>query len=230
MNSSLYHAFHCHSESACDCWFRVDLSGITTCICGCFALGLYYGFYCHPIARSLYIGAISLIFLYFHLLIRLPDFSSHRYHIRRLVLYSALVVFGFVPTMHWAIIASPIERQMFMWKIFGFYLLLGIGVFFYATRFPESRFPGNLIPFSPGNVFALSKVFCLAGKFDYVFSSHQLWHVFITMAILWWHHFATSIFEFRHAGNSCAGGSVFLILKMNLLFLTQSLSFFFRCL
>jgi len=131
-NSALYHTFLCHSDAACDCWFRVDLSGITTCICGCFWIGLYYGFYCQPTWRSVYLLAITCIFVYFHLLIRHPDFSSPRYHVRRLVLYVTLVIFGFVPTLHWALTATDHERATFLWQIITFYILLGLGVIFYA--------------------------------------------------------------------------------------------------
>ena len=45
--SAGYHTFNSHvNEKVAFRWYAVDLYGITVAMMGCYALGLYYGFYC----------------------------------------------------------------------------------------------------------------------------------------------------------------------------------------
>ena len=37
----------------------------------------------------------------------------------------------------------------------------------------------------------------LPGKFDYIGSSHQCWHVIVVIAFLWWHRAGQQLFEYR---------------------------------
>ncbi|KAK6512365.1 hypothetical protein TWF481_001253 [Arthrobotrys musiformis] len=71
---------------------------------------------------------------------------------------------GFVPLVHGAALfgVEKMMKQSGMPYYFLEGLLLAIGAAFYGTRFPESRWPG---------------------KFDIWFSSHQIFHVFVVLAI-----------------------------------------------
>ena len=139
---------------------------------------------------------------------RSSGFESQQYHVRRLFLYISLVIFGFVPTIHWATVSPSSEVSLFLWQILVFYILLGTGVVFYVTKFPESKFPGFSsfsFSFSFSFFFFFFSLFFFfnLGHFDYILSSHQLWHMFVLVGIYWWYTFAIDIFIFRKSNPDC---------------------------
>ena len=102
----------------------------------------------------------------------------------RLIYFVSFTIYGFVPTIHWAVINGlhSDEVKLFLPRIFIFYLAVGLAFTFYIAKFPES---------------------CLPGKFDIFFSSHQWWHAFIWAGLAYWHHTGFIFAEFR-LETSCA--------------------------
>ncbi|KJE95397.1 progestin and adipoQ receptor family member IIIa [Capsaspora owczarzaki ATCC 30864] len=176
--SASFHLFHCHSEDACRRWLRLDLLGISVAVCGCYFTGIYYGFYCLDYFRNMYFALCSVLTLATVSFQLHPNFDTPHWFERRLALYAAIVMFGIVPTMHWAIIygGEAGEVQLFLPKVVIMYLLFLIGVIFYITRFPERSFPGMV---------------------DIFGSSHQWWHVFVLAALLYWHNAGLEVFAYR---------------------------------
>jgi adiponectin receptor len=91
-----------------------------------------------------------------------PNLQGLSYRNFRTAAFVATGLSGFAPVGHglwmygWE--EMWVRSGMPFWLLEG--LIYGIGAFFFATRFPESRWPG---------------------KFDIFFSSHQIFHVLVVM-------------------------------------------------
>lgn len=157
LTSSCYHLFQCHSEGA---WLRllqVDLSGMSALIAGsCYpSLWIVFGNGCHGQTAVVYITAISFICSVGILGPLWPPFNTPRYRRARVIIYSGMGLSSLVPLFHIpfvfpAAIAWPILADVGLSLLF-----FAVGVWFYASKFPEARWPG---------------------KFDVWFHSHTNWH------------------------------------------------------
>lgn len=182
--SAGYHLFNCHSERASRRWLALDLAGISVGLIGCYLPGVHYAFYCLSIWRDIYLIVISILFLVVLLVQTNPQYLSQAWDYRRIVLYMGLVGYGIVPTIHWVYLTGGMATQLvqiFLPKVTVMYLLAVLAFFFYISKMPERYFPG---------------------RFDYVGSSHQLWHIIILMAFLWWHQAGKEILDYR-ISNPC---------------------------
>ena len=174
--STGYHLFNCMSETVLKKWLHLDLGGVAVGLCGCYFPGAYYAFYCERHWQVFYMMLLAMLALVSMFTQLHPEFLSAKWHLRRLFLYSALVFAGVVPVVHWIVNNGGFQAPvvvMFLPRIFIIYVLAVLGGTFYASRFPESRFPG---------------------KVDYIGSSHQWWHALVLLAFIWTHHCAVVIF------------------------------------
>ncbi|KAK6531819.1 hypothetical protein TWF694_002986 [Orbilia ellipsospora] len=163
--SSAYHTMYCHSEDVSYLWLKIDFIGIVTLMIGDFVSGIYFIFYCEPHLQRLYWTMIfTLGFLCFFILLN-PRFQGPRYRKIRIFTFVSTGLSGFAPIIHgvwlFGVEKMMLQSGMPFYIVEGFFLLSG--VVFYATRFPESRWPG---------------------KFDIWFSSHQIFHVLVVLATL----------------------------------------------
>lgn len=143
--------------------FRLDYSGITMLIVGSFIPWIYYGFYCRTIAVTVYISLISLLGI-IALVVSLWDkFSEPTFRPIRAGVFVAMGLSSVVPAAHTLIVDGlyyMFENASLHWLLLmAFFYLSGAAL--YATRFPERFFPG---------------------KCDYIFQSHQLFHIFVVIA------------------------------------------------
>lgn len=115
------------------------------------------------------------------------QFLAPEWAVRRVILYSALVLFGIIPATHWYFLmggwASPAVK-LFMPKLIVMYALGCSGLTFYVSKIPERLFPG---------------------WFDYVGCSHQWWHLIVFCALLWFHDAALQLMKFRINGDCQLG-------------------------
>ena len=51
--STGYHLFRCHSETACNKWLALDLTGISVGLLGCYLPGIHLGFYCLSVSTPI---------------------------------------------------------------------------------------------------------------------------------------------------------------------------------
>eukprot|EP00242_Pyramimonas_sp_CCMP2087_P006629 CAMPEP_0198215968 /NCGR_PEP_ID=MMETSP1445-20131203/53860_1 /TAXON_ID=36898 /ORGANISM="Pyramimonas sp., Strain CCMP2087" /LENGTH=321 /DNA_ID=CAMNT_0043891949 /DNA_START=83 /DNA_END=1046 /DNA_ORIENTATION=- len=144
-----------------------DMLGIVACILGSFYSGLWVGFRCHPPHAHAYMGGITLLAAPLIAIVAVP-------RLRRNCLLSypvfAFVIFsGLVPTYQFALMmrADAEDRSMsnyvIVWSLLAMFACYALGMLVFTTRFPECFFPG---------------------KFDYVFASHQFWHLMVMLAFL----------------------------------------------
>ncbi|KAK3590940.1 hypothetical protein CHS0354_034511 [Potamilus streckersoni] len=182
--STGFHIFGCHSERASKRWLAVDLAGILIGVIGCYLPAVHYAFYCLSIWRDIYLICItvlslSTLFVQFH-----PRYFSNTWFKQRIAIYFGLVAYGVIPTTHWIYLSGGFSEkivQMFVPKVVTMYLLGALAFAFYISKFPERFFPG---------------------RFNYVGSSHQLWHIGMVVAFYWMNKTVCDIFTYRYS-TSC---------------------------
>ena len=130
-------------------------------------LGIYYAFWCYPSVCAIYMATV-VGFIGCGVVFR-DKMNKDEHIIFRLVYFISFTLYGFVPSFHWAVMNGfdSDEVKIFLPRIIIFYLFLLLAFAFYIAKFPESVRPG---------------------KFDIYGSSHQWWHVFISLGLAYWHH------------------------------------------
>jgi len=156
--SAVYHLFSAHSERVHDLVVKMDFLGIIFVIASSFVMSIWYGFYCQPFVRNLYlvfclsIDGIMLVTPFLEL-----DLTLRR------SIYVASVCFGVVPLSHLIYLYGfnpVVVRLATMMSIYGLAFL------FYITKFPERVYPHT---------------------FDVFGASHQIWHVILDVAFIYFY-------------------------------------------
>lgn len=184
-SSTVYHIILPVSQRTSEIALNCDMGGIALCIVTIFAVGLHYAYWCHEDLGHMYlciVGVLSVV------LVVLPNVQAfqrlHRHAIP--FLYFGFVVFALVPLVHWVILVGgpfSVLGQLWFFRILSAGISLMVGFFFWATRFPESKWPG---------------------KFDFFCQSHQIWHIFVFVSICFFYDAMTRFAEFR-IEHSCGG-------------------------
>ena len=162
--SATYHTLMNHTNLS-HLMLRVDYVGILTLILGSFFSGIYVGFYCEPTLRYTYWTMIITLSITTSTLVLHPQLQGLKYRNLRTHAFIATGLSGFAPIIHGIYLYGWDEMwiRSGMPYYFAEGLVYGTGAFFFATRIPESIWPG---------------------KFDIWFSSHQIFHVFVVLACL----------------------------------------------
>jgi len=133
-----------------------------------YTTGIYYAFWCQPVARNTY---MTVSFAYFLLALAVqssPKSISEKFQELRMFFFVSWGCFGFIPTTHWVWqnggFTAPYVLD-FVTQIAGIYMIIAAALVVYVTKVPEKWFPG-----------------CV----DYIGSSHQLWHVLVFFALWYW--------------------------------------------
>eukprot|EP01023_Acetabularia_acetabulum_P042490 TRINITY_DN4204_c0_g1_i4.p2 TRINITY_DN4204_c0_g1~~TRINITY_DN4204_c0_g1_i4.p2 ORF type:complete len:167 (-),score=22.02 TRINITY_DN4204_c0_g1_i4:145-645(-) len=114
----------------------------------------------------------------------LDKFQSQEYHTFRATLFAALGAWGVVPLVHQVFLNFHVWqiRQVQMYELcMGISYLLGAAV--YALRIPERWYPG---------------------KFDILFHSHQIFHVFVVLGACIHFKAGMLMMQWRDASGGCA--------------------------
>jgi adiponectin receptor len=182
MGSAIYHLF----GTANAAWAKVlgtfDFIGITSLIVGSFVPILYYGFYEHRRYRAAYIGAMCALGSVLFVLALTPLFHDERYRKLRTALFTGLGMSGVVPITHMLFHVDSHLAHMIVIGTSATGISYLCGTLFYLTRFPEVARPG---------------------KFDLVFSSHNIWHMMVVVAALVHYAFVLKLW---HETSSMLGG------------------------
>ncbi|BGP52915.1 hypothetical protein JCM8202_003997 [Rhodotorula sphaerocarpa] len=184
--SASYHTLIAHSERVAVAWNRLDYVGIVVLISGTFVPLVHYGFYCDRHLRNTYIALIYTFSAATAATVLAPHARTPEYRRFRTWIFIALGLSAVFPVGH-AIVRYGLEdaatRISLFWLATGGALYIG-GALLYAERCPER--------FSPGT-------------FDFLCSSHQIFHVLILLAA--WAHWSaiTEGFRYWHGerGGSC---------------------------
>jgi len=154
--SAMFHLFNCIDCSYHKKLRTLDFGGIAANILGISWPTAYYAFYCSPAISASYILGTVLIT---PLLLVMPFIKT--FHERVFLRLAIYIIFAGIPAycgLHLLFLEglnSPLISLLFI-PISMAYLFFGSGMLLYATRYPERLFPG---------------------MFDFLGTSHQLWHV-----------------------------------------------------
>jgi len=181
-----FHLFGCHSAHVCLLCGRLDYTGIAVLITGSYLPWVYYNFYCEPTTKLVYMGTIFVMGVLCSCVSFSKQFQLPKYRSFRGMLFASFGMTGIFPFLHalyqngWQ--HSMENGQMHLLLLMG--LLYGIGVSFFITRFPECVWPG---------------------KFDLLFHSHQIFHIFVVAAALCQAYALSNLRAVRlQLGDNCA--------------------------
>ncbi|KAE8161269.1 mPR-like GPCR protein [Aspergillus tamarii] len=182
--STTYHTLMNHSQKVEQLWLRLDLIGIVVLTLGDFVSGIYMVFWCEPLQRKIYWSMIGILGLITIFIMVSPKFQGQKFRVFRALTFVATGLSGFAPLVHGVKMfgVSQMMKQSGMpyYLIEGGFLLLGALI--YATKFPESRYPG---------------------KFDIYGSSHQLFHILVVFAAVTQLIGILNAFDYNHANRKC---------------------------
>ncbi|KAL3894923.1 MAG: hypothetical protein SGCHY_004992 [Lobulomycetales sp.] len=152
----------------------VFLSGGLVCMCcstlyhlslifASFVPSIYYGFYCAKSLKQVYLSALGFLSLLTSFVLLSGVFVAPRFRGFRIGCFVALALSGIIPSTH----IFFKYGSVYWWGVGGGWLVLmaalylaGVAVF--VTRVPER--------FAPG-------------RFDLIGNSHQIWHLFVMLAM-----------------------------------------------
>lgn len=162
---------------------RLDMLGVVIFILGDLVLGIYMVFWCEPLPRKIYWSIIGLfggltIFMTMH-----PKYQGTKYRLFRALMFVATGLCGVTPLIHGLKVfgLSQMMRKAFPYTMAKAGCLLS-GTAFYATRFPESRYPG---------------------KFD-LWGSHSIFHVLVVCAAVVQLMGYLDAYDYAHANLTCS--------------------------
>jgi adiponectin receptor len=137
----------------------LDYAGISLLICGSFAILTYYAFYCDVFWRRFYLTQTISVSMVGIIGPFLPYWTAPAFRWGRVSVYTTSAIASAVPSLHYLFVYGIPQRiDVLGWLNVAFCYLLGS--FIYGSRMPERFFPGKL---------------------DYLFHSHQIWHVFVVL-------------------------------------------------
>nr|XP_040570507.1 progestin and adipoQ receptor family member 3-like [Lepeophtheirus salmonis] len=185
--SALFHVFSCHSKSVSQNCLSLDLLGISLCLLSTYLSGIYYAFYCDLFWRNFYLTTVGGIFIIASAAQLWPKITQDEYAFYRIGLFTLWALYGFLPTIHWAYLKGINDMMVYalLPRIFLMYGICGLALFFYVSKMPERCLPPGIV--------------------DIIGHSHQWWHAFIFLALLFWHNTG---FNFRILRNKNGCSSV----------------------
>ena len=175
--SSTCHLLGCQSRAISELIWRFDYAGIAVLICTSFYPIVYYLFLCMPMARNIYLTAITIIGVGAICASLMSSFQGPKYRVFRASLFFGMGFSGIIPGAHIAFLFydDPQVMTVTMLELLmgAFY---GLGALFYATHIPERWMPG---------------------KFDIVGHSHQIFHLLVIAGAFTHYKAATMVMEWR---------------------------------
>ncbi|KAJ7127878.1 hemolysin-III related-domain-containing protein [Mycena epipterygia] len=161
--SSVFHSSLCHSRKVAVFMNRIDYFGILALGTVNFFPTFHYAFFCDPRLRNVYIALMTASGSTGIYMACSPTYATPAYRRARTYTFFACGGVAILPFVHaiWKT-GVPSSSMSFSW--------IGVEIMFYvggALLYSE-RFPENLAP----------------GKFDYIGSSHQIFHVCSMFAVL----------------------------------------------
>jgi len=182
--SSIYHVSIAHSESVAKLTNNLDYSGIVVLIVGSFFPAIYYAFFCDARLQLFYLALIAVSGGGAAYIVLSPEYSKPTHRGARTKVFVALGLSAVLPVSHNLLrhgLHTLRGERGLDWLVASGAMYI-IGALLYANRIPER--------FSPG-------------RFDYVFASHQIFHVLVVLAAL--SHYAAVLTDLHHWHGRKAG-------------------------
>ncbi|KAF2000718.1 HlyIII-domain-containing protein [Amniculicola lignicola CBS 123094] len=159
--SSTYHTLQNHSALVSSTCLLMDFTGILILILSSFLSGVYVGFYESPFHQWLYWGMIVTLITVSCCLVLHPRLQGPLYRTHRTTAFILTALSGFAPVFHGVCLYGWHDAYHYKgvkwWLAEAFWY--GLGATFFSTRWPEKG----------------------SRKFDFVGSSHQIFHVCVAV-------------------------------------------------
>ncbi|KAH7063492.1 hemolysin-III related-domain-containing protein [Macrophomina phaseolina] len=159
--SGIYHTFNAHSDRVAQRFLKLDYLGIALNTVATCVSSTHFGLTAHPKLRSFYITCSLAFACVVFFLVLSPTADGPKAAAWRSILFISLAGSGYIPIVHSVCLEGLKGLSsfplMYTLAMDALYLL---GVFFYLTHLPESRY---------------------AGRFDIWGASHQIFHVFVAL-------------------------------------------------
>lgn len=180
--SSTFHLIGCVSQKYHEILSRFDYGGISLLVTGSCFPPYYYFFYCEVKYCIFYLFFISTFGITTFCLSLTNNFNTPKMRGFRGKLFLIFGICAGIPVIHLKLGGKNLlgydpELRFLYWYLGGITYIIG-GII-YITRFPEIKYPG---------------------KFDYIGSSHQLFHIFVVIAALF--HYLGSLDAYYSRFNS----------------------------
>ena len=170
MCSCFFHLFYPMSGPACNFFLRLDFSGINILIAGSSLPPLYYGMYCNFDMAAFYLLSISVVALVLFALTLMDFFNKPENENIKSMAFAGFAISLLIPLTHMLIneklfnnYGDPFTSDTSL----GYYVLLSFsyafGLAIYLARCPERKRPG---------------------KHNLCGHSHQLWHFFVVLGLI----------------------------------------------
>ncbi|SMR54452.1 unnamed protein product [Zymoseptoria tritici ST99CH_3D1] len=181
--SATYHTLLNHSQHMEHVCLRLDMLGVVIFILGDLVLGIYVIFWCEPLPRIIYWSLVSIFGTLTIVMTLHPKYQGNNYRTFRALMFVATGMCGVAPLIHgfFAFGTSQMMRKAFPYTMAKAGCLLS-GVSFYATRYPESSYPG---------------------KFD-LWGSHSIFHVLVVCAAVVQLVGYLDAYDYAHAYLTCS--------------------------
>ncbi|CAG8704947.1 7822_t:CDS:2, partial [Ambispora leptoticha] len=162
--SVMYHVFiHCAHIPVMKCAATFDYIGISLLITASILITEYYSFYCSPLVCCFYMiftSLAGLVPIMCSILFKWWDTKPYRLY--RVGMFVMLGSSGIFPLTHLIHLHGVVHTWHFVSPIISSIAAYLTGVWIYANRFPERKWPGKLDRFG--------------------IHSHSVWHVFVCIA------------------------------------------------
>ena len=106
-----FHTFRCHSPRVLRRSECLDYFGILVFALSAFLPVIYFLFRCVPLWRNLYVGSLLVLSMGILVLISWEPFSKDKYRIYKVIAFSSLSLFLFVPLIHASIQVNSDKHQ-----------------------------------------------------------------------------------------------------------------------
>jgi len=180
--SALFHLFCCHSFKVYYWFAKLDYAGITIMITGSYFSILYYSWACYPTIRTIYLSIVLVLGIISMIVSMVPAFAHAKLFKIRAAFFLMFGGYGLIPLPHLIYLEGFSTLWPLLWRILILGGLYVVGVGFYSSQFPESKFPG---------------------KFNYGLSSHVIWHMFVLSAGLMVYFSCLYAYRFRKYDFPC---------------------------
>uniref|UniRef100_A0A0N5C876 Adiponectin receptor protein n=1 Tax=Strongyloides papillosus TaxID=174720 RepID=A0A0N5C876_STREA len=182
--SASFHLFFFKSEKFGTIFAKLDYSGIALLIIGSFIPWIYFTFQCHMKLVIIYITMITVMGMLAIIVSLFNKFAQPKYRPLRAGVFLTMGLSAIFPGIHLFLVESwevIVEKELLKWNIIMGSLYV-IGALQYALRIPERFF---------------------MGKFDYLFHSHQFFHIFVVIAAFLHFHGISRVAVHKMSSGSC---------------------------
>ncbi|CCE78127.1 Piso0_000742 [Millerozyma farinosa CBS 7064] len=185
--SATFHCIKCHSHKVCKFGNQLDYFGIVILITCSLISIILFAFYDEPFSKYLYSGLFLSLGSVCTVLTLKPKFATSEYRSFRATMFIIFGLSGIFPIISAISLygfENAVQRSSAGWLVFeGFFYISGAVL--YACRFPERLTHNEEDIFTPG-------------LFDIFGHSHQIFHVFVVIAVYCHWRALTACYHYLH--------------------------------